>query len=173
MRNSIRIAVLGALMLGATGMASAATSTGTLTANANVSPECVILPATLNFVFSPADVANGIDQYATTPVSVQCTVGAVYTVAMDNGQHYSFNLGTAGIHNGEATRTMMGATLGNYVGYRVYTDAAHTIEWNSVNTVGGTGDGLAKLFTAYGRVLGGQIITPDNYQDVDALTATF
>jgi spore coat protein U-like protein len=173
MRNSIRIAVLGALMFGATGMASAATNTSVMTVNTIIAPECALNSPSMYFPVLASDVANGIDQYATANVTVQCTIDTPFALNLDQGTHSNGSLNFAP-HFGENSREMTGNN-GAYAAYRVYTNASHTNEWLDATGFNnsGVGDGLIKSFTAYGVLLGGQVLRIGDYQDNVTVTAVF
>ena len=99
-------------------------------------------------------------------MTINCTKGTSGTVSFDNG--LSFAAGA---------RRMKDTGAGtNFLTYEVYTDAAHTIVWNAVNTVvlgPSVSKNTALTATAYGRVASGQDAAVVSYQDTLVATVTF
>jgi spore coat protein U-like protein len=104
---------------------------------------------------------------STGTISVQCTNGDAYEVALDGGT-------TAGSVSG---RQMVGATSGGKVSYQLYTDSAHATPWGdgtgSTSMATGTGSGVAQSLTVYGRVPVQAVPIPDTYSDTVKATVYF
>lgn len=146
--------------------ASAATSTGVMSVNATVSSTCAVGVSTLSFPSgsSAAITAGNVD--ATGTVTVNCTSGSPYTIALGPG---------AGTGATLASRKMTsGAQL---LSYSIYTTAARTTVWGdgtaSSGTVTGNGNGASQLISAYGRIFSGQIATAATYSDTVNVTISY
>lgn len=100
---------------------------------------------------------------ATGGLTVNCTRGTPYAIALDNGENY-----------GSGHRSMKNAANGDLVGYMLYQDAARTNAWGSTegtDTLQGTGTGLDVAVPVYGTVLtAGTNLQSGDY--VDNVTAT-
>ncbi|HPU14963.1 MAG TPA: spore coat protein U domain-containing protein, partial [Polymorphobacter sp.] len=61
--------------------------------------------------------------------------------------------------------------------YHMYSDAAHTLNWGDtigVDTVTGTGNGLAQSHTVYGVIPTGSLVEPGaDYIDTITVTLTY
>ena len=103
---------------------------------------------------------------ATGTVTVNCTTGSAYTIALDKG------IGTGATL---ATRVMSAGA--QKLNYTVYTTAARTSVWGDGTggslTVVGTGSGTSQSISAYGRVFSGQIATAATYTDTVNVTITY
>jgi spore coat protein U-like protein len=127
----------------------------------------VVSTTTLAFpsATSAAIQAGNID--ATGTVSVNCTTGSSYTIALDKG--------AGGSTATTAVRRMLSGT--NALTYTVYSDAARTAVWADTTTGAGsvtkTGTGTADLISAYGRIFSGQTVPAGAYVDVINVTVTY
>lgn len=138
--------VASAATLGAVGSqnAFAATSkTATFDVTLTVQDDCSIAANPLDFG-STGVLTQNIDQNAS--LSVTCTKGTPYTVALD-----------AGTATGSAIsdRKMGNAAGDAFVSFNLYRDIARTQVWGNTadtDTVAGTGDGGAQTIPVYGRV---------------------
>jgi spore coat protein U-like protein len=123
---------------------------------------CSVSAQTLNFGSTGVLRAN-LD--ASTSISVTCTNQAPYTVALDGGL------------SGATDPTQRKMThSGVSVTYGLYQDASHVSPWGDstgVNTVAGTGSGLAQSFTVYGRVPPQTTPAPGSYSDTVVLTVSY
>jgi spore coat protein U-like protein len=123
---------------------------------------CSVSAAALNFGATGVLRAN-LD--ATTSISVTCTSQAPYTVALDGGL------------SGATDPTLRKMTSsGTSVTYGLYQDNSRTTPWGSstgVNTLAGTGSGLAQNFTVYGRVPAQTTPAPGTYSDTVVLTLSY
>lgn len=147
--------------------ALAGTATNTLPVEVNVINSCTISATPMNFG-SPTSIGTAnIDR--TSTVSLVCTNGAAYDVAMDPGLNAS----------GTQRRMSDGGGTPVYVPYAIYRDTSYTAaaEWTSGtgNTVSGTAgaSGLVSL-TAYGRIPAtAPSVVAGTYRDTVTVTVTF
>ncbi|HEV2303422.1 MAG TPA: spore coat U domain-containing protein [Stellaceae bacterium] len=103
-------------------------------------------------------------------ISVQCMgLNGIYTIALNAGINGGGNFSNRRMSNGVS-----------YLGYQIYTDAAHTIVWGDGSggtvTVSATcTPGIcSNSYTTYGRIPGTQITaTPGSYSDVTTVTVTY
>lgn len=133
-----------ALVLAALGFAGAAQAqvTSTMPVQITIQNACnvsTVAPTTLDFGTQGPLVAN-VDQTAT--ITVTCTTGANYNVALNGGGGGAIN-----------TRRMINGS--DTVAYQLYRDAGRTLVWGmtvGTDTLAGTGNGLAQSLPVYGRV---------------------
>jgi spore coat protein U-like protein len=142
------------------GNSHATTAPFTVTAtNATI---CAVSASTLNFG-STGVLRSALD--GTGSITVTCTNAAPYTVALDGGLSGAVNPTQRKMAQGAETIT-----------YGLYQDSARTAPWGSsggVNTVAGTGTGLAQSFTVYGRVPAQNTPSPGTYADTVVLTISY
>jgi len=154
-------------------MAQAGTATSNLTVQITITAACTINAATLDFGATVAGttlVASNVD--AQTTVSVTCTNGSPYAIAMDNGANFS------------TTRRMKQGATTNFLSYGLYTDSGRSNAWttatNSTTCAAtnscflGTGSGSAQSVTIYGRVPSTGTAPPTGtYTDTVTMTITY
>jgi spore coat protein U-like protein len=102
---------------------------------------------------------------ATSTITVTCTSAAAYTVALDGGLSGATN---------PAQRKMTQAS--EQITYGLYRDSGRTLPWGDsagVNTIGGTGSGLAQTVTVYGRVPSQGTPSPGTYADTVVMTISY
>jgi spore coat protein U-like protein len=142
------------------GTSHATTAPFTVTAtNATI---CSVSAASLNF--GSAGVLRAALE-ATSSVTVTCTNAAPYTVALDGGLSGATN---------PAQRKMSQAS--QTITYGLYQDSGRAVPWGDsvgVNTMAGTGSGLAQTFTVYGRVPVQNTPSPGTYSDTVVLTISY
>ena len=163
----LRLAMAAAVVYlaqGTTG-ALAAAATGVMTVTATVASTCTVGASTLAFgsVTSAAIQAGNID--ATGTVTVNCTTGSAYTVALDKG---------AGTGSTIPSRKMTAAAV--VLSYTIYTEATRATVWGdgtASSTVAGTGSGAVQTLTAYGRIFSGQTVPAATYTDTVNVTVTY
>ena len=167
LRSAVRAALGMSLLAGAlcaVPAARAATATSTLTVTAVVASTCIVNATTLSFgTPTSAQIRDGnVDSTGT--VSVNCTKGTTFTLALDKG---------AGALATTARRKMTGG--GTTLEYTVYSDTNRQLLWADVNTpaIGGSGTGLDQPITAYGRIFAGQAVPAATYIDVINVTVTY
>lgn len=152
--------------------AFALTATTTMPVSATITGACTVSATTL--AFGNIVTIIGVDTDQTATISVDCTTGLAYNIAVDDGANQG-----AGTHN----RNMISpATV--KLQYQVYTDAARTTVVDSVGAANtgftaatgtyGTGFGSAQVVTVYGRVLQ-QVTSPaaDTFTDTLGVTVTY
>lgn len=156
-------------------LASATAIAGTASANLNVTAtvnsNCIATTGAVSF--GTYDPSSGSAKDASGSVTVTCTAGTTYTIALDAGA----NAGTGG----DATTRQMLANASDLLPYTLYLDASRTTIWGdgangtSVNPAAGsfTGDGSAQAHVAYGRITAGQYVAPGSYVDTVVATVTY
>jgi spore coat protein U-like protein len=143
----------------------AATDTTTFTVSANIVADCNL--SATNLSFGTYDAAAGSALDGTSTVSVYCSNGLSYDIAL--------NVGSGG--GTFATRSL--ANGGNTLNFNLYSNAGRTTIWGdgtgSTSTVTGSGSGLlsAVTHTVYGRVAAGQDRAIGSYASTITVTVTF
>ena len=168
-RKSVRAALAGfagalTLVAGAP-QAGAATDTATFSVTANIVDACDVQATNHAFGAYLPSSATALD--GTSTLSVYCTVGTAYSMAL--------NVGTGG-------GTFVGRKMlsgAQELSYNLYTTAARSTVWGdgsgSTATVGGSGAGLltASTHTVYGRIGINQDVNPGSYTSTVTVTLTF
>ncbi|WP_164985805.1 spore coat U domain-containing protein [Bosea sp. Tri-44] len=147
-------------LLGCNLLTSSQTTTFTVTAN--VPPTCRVTTNLLDFgsagiLGSARDVASNL-----TPT---CTNGTAYQVGLDGG--------LTGATNPAQRRMAKGA---EFVTYGLYRDGSRTLPFGStagVDTLAGTGTGLAQAVTIHGRVPSQTTPSPGLYTDTIVATVVY
>jgi spore coat protein U-like protein len=142
-------------------MAQAATATTTFSVTATVAATCTVTATNLAF-----GSYTGVPVNATSTVSVTCTNTTPYNVGLDAGTSPGATV---------TTRKMTGPG-GATLGYALYQDSAHSINWGNTvgtNTESGTGNGSPQALTVYGQVPAGQFVSPGAYTDTITATVTY
>jgi spore coat protein U-like protein len=100
---------------------------------------------------------------ATGTISVQCTPGTGYSIALDNGMTGS----------GPTMRLMTKGAAS--ITYGLYKDSAHSQQWGASggDIVSGTGNGTSIGSTVYGLVPAQSTPAPGLYQDTVVATITY
>lgn len=160
--NVARLIGLLAVVVAASG-AQAASTLGTLNVTASVADTCVVNVTHVAF----GSYTGGVTD-ASGAVSVTCTNGTGYTVALDAG---------AGSGATVASRKLTHASQSDQtLSYSLYSDALHTSVWGQstgTNTVAGTGTGAAVSHTVYGRVFSSQYPKAGSYSDTVTVTVSY
>jgi len=164
-RNLVRILSAGAMMAAALAeRADATTATAQFNVTATVLANCAV--SATDLVFGNYSANSGAALPATSTLSVTCTTGTTYTVALDGGT-------TAA---NVSARTMTDGAS-HHLPYGLYTTNAYTSIWGdgtaSTVTQAGTGNGSAQSFTVYGRIPASQFVTAGNYTDRITVTVTY
>ncbi len=166
-RTLAGVAAAGTVIVGVASLrASAATATANLTVSATVVTNCTITTSALAFGNYDPVVANATANLdGTGKVSVACTKGAAPTIALGTGSNAS----------GSVRRLSDGGS--NYLTYELYQDGGFSTVW------AGSGAGLlttaaapskvARDFTVYGRIRGGQDVPAGAYGDTVVATVNF
>lgn len=163
----MRKIALGFAALAATTAAPAlaGTATNNMPVSVNVLNSCTVSATPMAFG-SPTAI-GGVDIDTTSTVSLVCTNGANYDVALDRGLNAS----------GTQRRMSNGAATPVFVNYGVFKDAARTTDWGAgvgATQAGNAGaSGLVSL-TAYGRIpASAASVGAGTYTDTVTVTVTF
>lgn len=150
--------------------AHAGTTTGMFQVTATVVNSCKINSAG-NLAFGNYDPTSATNTTGSSSISVNCTKGDVYTIALNYGAN-----------GGSASNRIMTDGAGNNLNYNLFTDSGYTKVWNSTcgagnNCDGGTGAGPgganAQSYSVYGQIVAGQNVPAGSYSDTITLTVTF
>ena len=162
---ALALAALGAV---ASTPVLAATATNTMPVSVNVINSCTVAASPMAFGAPTAIGGANID--TTSSITLQCTNGASYDVALDNGLNATS--GQRYMSNGAATPVK--------VPYNVYSDSSRSVAWGATsgaggNTVSGTaGTSGAVALTAYGRIPStATSVGAGSYTDTVTVTVTF
>ncbi len=139
------------------------TATSTIAVAATVIKVCVATTTPMAFANYNASGASPND--ATATISVLCTLGTTYEIALD-----------AGLGSGATTAGRKMTFLTSLLNYQIYRDAGRSLSFgnsNGTDTVSGTGTGLLVTHTAYGRIATGQYLSPGAYVDTVTVTVTY
>jgi len=153
------------VLLALAGGAQAATTGTDFLVTANVVASCSVVATDLAF----GDFDGSGNLADTSTISVTCTNGHGYSIALDAGDAASTSI---------ANRTLENAT-GDLLTYNLYTDLNHTAIWGDTGTtdVDGTGTGLTTDVdhTVYGLlpVAGNETATTGLYSSTIAVTVTY
>jgi spore coat protein U-like protein len=164
MKRSVLSLVAVTFLAATSAFAGSASTVNTNNITASVAAKCTIGAFSIAFGSYDPFAAAPLDQSGT--VTINCTKGTSGTVSFD-----------LGINASGAVRRMKDTGAGtNFLSYEVYTDAAHSIVWNAVNTVvlgPSVSKNTALTATAYGRVAAGQDAAVMSYQDTLVATVNF
>lgn len=144
--------------------ASADATNATMPVTATVVATCVAVATPLvfgNYASTGADPAD-----ADARVTVTCTPGAAYEVALNAGQNST----------DVAARKLKGANEEDFLDYAIYSDAGRTQVWGEtagVDTVSGTGAGDEQALSVYGRMPPQQVAPLGAYTDVVTVTVSY
>lgn len=145
--------------------ALAATATNTMPVSVNVINSCTV--AATPMAFGAPTAIGGAPVNTTSTISLACTNGATYDVALDLGTHF------------QATQRYMSNAAGTVtIPYNIYSDAARSAAWGSTsgtNTVAGSaGLSGAVVLTAYGQIpASAASVGAGSYTDTVTVTVTF
>lgn len=152
--------VVAAVLLSLHGLAGSATATTTLLVTASVVAACNV--STSPVAFGAYNPTAGTNLDGTGTVSVTCTNGTSYTVALDGGSQADVT-----------ARAMSDGANG--LSYQLYSDPARTSVWgmNGAELVSATGTGSSVDHTVYGRIPSGQTPPAGSYSDTVNVTVTY
>jgi spore coat protein U-like protein len=90
----------------------------------------------------------------------------------------SYNVGlSAGVATGATvTNRSMTGPAAALLGYKLFSNSGRTVNWGNtvgIDTVAGTGNGVAQSLTVYGQIPAGQFPRPGNYADTITATITY
>jgi len=168
MRSSLgRIFAAGALLFAGAMFAeraNATTATAQFNVTATVLGNCAV--SATDMAFGNYSANSGATLPATSILSVTCTTGTTYAVALDGGTNAA----------NVAARSMTDGSSHN-LPYGLYTTNAYTSIWGDGTggtvTQSGTGNGSAQSLTVYGRVPASQFVTAGSYSDRITVTVTY
>ncbi|MBC7610899.1 MAG: spore coat protein U domain-containing protein [Polaromonas sp.] len=133
---------------------------GSFTITTLVQPLCQITATNLAF-----GTYTGADLDAVSTLTVTCTKTTPYYVNLSDGQHPDGSFLPRAIGPG-----------GVLLAYTMFRDAARSSRWGNTYNLDGvaaTGSGSAETLNVYGRVAGGQFVTPGAYTDTVIATITY
>jgi len=145
------------------GSARAGSDSANMSVTATVIASCDVSANTL--AFGNYDPVSSTPLDASTTISVTCTNGSGYEVAMDAGQGSGATVG--------ARKMASGANL---LTYSIYRDSNRNNVWGATsggNTVTGTGTGAAQCINVYGRIPVNQTAPIGNYTDTVVVTVSY
>ena len=147
--------------------AGAATAQGstsaTMAVSIQVTPNCTVAAEPL--AFGAISAADAPSQAATASIEVACGPDVPFTVQLDDGQYSS-----------DGTRRAHDPATGQYIGYDIYADAAHTRRWGSLagqSVAGAAASTGTERLTAYGLIGGDTQIAAGSYGDLVTVTTNF
>jgi len=144
----------------------AGTVTTTFQVTANVDASCSIFASDLAFGSYNENAVSPLDSQSN--VSVDCTNGSNWDLGLDKGLHGASVSARAMANNFSSSVHM---------NYSLFQDPARTVNWGDtpgVDTITGTGTGVADTIGVYGRVPEGQTtVTAGGYADTITATLTF
>ncbi len=157
----LRNAMVLMLVLGSGGMASAATSTGTLGVRVIVQPNCTVSSATLDFGTYVSGQAAALNSFTSIAYS-NCPAGTL-KFELDGGV------------NGTVAARKMSNGSGGLLNYGLYKDSARTQSFGQAGnakslTLTATGSGTISL---YGGIPAAQAVAEGTYTDTVQITLTF
>ena len=137
------------------------TSTQSFTVTTTIAPSCTIAATAMAFGTYARSILD-----TSSSITVTCTNTTPYNISLNPG------LAAA------ATVTSRKMTLSgsNLLAYTLTSDAARVVNWGQTigtDTVAGTGNGAAQVFTVYGRIAAGQLVLPGSYTDTIVATVTY
>jgi spore coat protein U-like protein len=158
------VAVMSAAALSVAPSSFAGTKTATFQVSLTVQADCSISANPLAFG-STGVIDTNLDQ--TSSLSVTCTKGTPYTVALDAGTGTGSTIAERQMGNAGATAS---------VKYNIYRDEARTQVWgqlSGIDTIGATGTGDAQSINVYGRVPAQTAPVADTYTSTVTATVAF
>ncbi|SAL01122.1 secreted pili protein involved in motility and biofilm formation [Caballeronia calidae] len=165
-KTAVIALVASAAMLGAVASPSAfaGSKTATFDVTLTVENDCSMAANPLNFG-STGILDKNLDQSGN--LSVSCTKGTPYNVALDAGSASGSTV---------SQRKMSNAAGDASVSFNLYRDAARTQLWGmttDTDTVSGTGTGGEQTHTVYGRVPTQDTPAPGAYSSTITATVVF
>lgn len=144
--------------------AAAATTTASFPISATISSTCSLSATGIAFGEVGTAGATTLQTDSSGSITVTCTTGGAYSIALDDG-----------LHNVAAQRNAQSG--GNTLAYDLYKDSARGTVWTSAAApVTGTGNAAAQVITVYGRIAAGLPFAASNgtpYADTVLVTLTY
>lgn len=139
------------------------TQTTQFTVSATVLDNCAVSAGPL--AFGPYSASSGSPVTANSSISVTCTSGLHYTVALDGGTTTltpAARAMTDGSHN---------------LGYALYTSSGYSSIWGDGTagtvTQAGIGNGSAQPMTVFGRIPASQFVASGSYTDTVTVSVIY
>jgi spore coat protein U-like protein len=166
MHRNIVAPIAAGIVLALSSTAHADSKNASFTVSATVAKTCAISAGNLDM-----DVWSGVnDLTGTSNVSVKCSTGTGYSVALSTGASSSF-----------ADRKLVNGT--DLLSYNLYRDSGRSEVWgdgsNSTYVVGGTGTGMAdaqnRAIPVYAKILEADLLAakPGTYSNTITATVTY
>ena len=163
----IRFATATAMLLDLTagaGPAFAQTSaSATMAVSIEVTPNCTVAAQPL--AFGAVAAADAPLSAATAAIEVACGPGVPFTIQLDNGLYAS-----------DGTRRALDPASGQYIGYDIFADAAHTLRWGSLaaeSVAGVTAANGIEHLVAYGGIASATQVASGHFSDLVTVTTNF
>jgi spore coat protein U-like protein len=166
-RLLLMLTTVGALVAAKDSVLMAASQTANLPVNVAVAANCSITTVGVTFSadYDPVSLHASSPDDGTGTVTVTCTKGAGSTIALNYGANAS---GTQPRMKGP------GASGSEYINYTLYSDSGRTTAWNGTTyTIGAAPSKVARSYTVYARIPGGQDISQGAYSDTVVATVNF
>ncbi len=164
-----RFALASAVLIAAASAtpAMAGTAASNLDVGANVTSNCSISTAAINF--GDYDALNPNPKDGTGSVTITCTIGSAASIKLGQGN----NPGAAS-SDASPLRTL-GNGGGDFLSYQIYQDGARSTVWgNTAGTgVSVTGTGAEVTRTVFGRIPPGQNLPAGAYSDTVVAQVAF
>ena len=136
----------------------AASGTASFDVSVQVLASCSISASNMSFASITTGTTTNTD--ATSTLTVNCSSGTPFTIALGNGNNYS------------GGRRMTNGTTN--INYYLYSDSGRSSQWSGATVVSGTGSGSDQNFTVYGRIPSEQNISNTGiYADTIIATITY
>jgi spore coat protein U-like protein len=153
-----RLALTAIATLLAHGAAQAETANSNFQVGVDVVATCSISAADMTFSQITTGTTSAND--AQSELTVNCSDGAPYSVALSNGDNYS-----------GGRRLSNGAT---FINYELYKDNSRSALWSTASALSAMGTGSNQTHTVYGRILAGQSVpNMGSYADTIVATVTY
>lgn len=140
-----------------------ANATFNFEARARIASRCTVQAGHLDFGNVPGLITRPRDQ--TSVVELECTPGSAYQVGLDMGRH-----------SAAGRRRMQRDGGTDHVAYALYSDPGRLRPWGNsldIDTVSGTGTGIAQQLIVHGRIPAGQVAPAGGYRDVVTVIVTY
>jgi len=142
----------------------AATTSASFPVNATISSTCSLSATGIDFGEVGTEGVTTSQTDSTGTITVTCTTGGAYSIALDNG-----------LHNVAAQRNAQSGS--NTLAYDLYKDSGRGTVWTGAAApVTGTGNAAAQDITVYGRIAAGLPFSATNgtpYADTVLVTLTY
>jgi len=163
MKSPLRVFLLASIAVALpAALAPAATKTAKFNVTATVQSDCTVTATNLAFG-TLGLIQSNVD--ATSTITITCTPNTAYTVGLNEGTVAGSRIDNRLMGNGAATLT-----------FQLYSNSQRTQVWGTtdgVDTVGGSGTGLATNLTVYGRIPTQNTPTVGNYATEITATITY